>query len=110
MVDTHGHCTGECCTDITLRHSGGQGAVMTWAEVAYRQQIGEQQMEEENHLERFLIPATQESHFACRMYDATTRKCTIYADRPETCRTFPKDTIQNGVPSNTCRYCGFTAR
>ena len=106
-VDTQGRCTGECCTDITLRINGGPA--MTWGEVAERQAVGAQQMVEENHLERFLVPIATKDHFACSMYDATTRKCTIYANRPATCHTYPKNTIQNGVPSNTCRYCGFSA-
>lgn len=107
-VHTAGRCTGQCCTDITLRANGGSGDVMTHAEVSHRQAIGMAQMVEENHLERFLV-ATQPDHFACSRYDAESHRCTIYNARPETCRTFPKQTIQHGQLSDTCRYCGFTA-
>lgn len=101
-------CTGACCVNITLRHHGGTGAVLSWAEVEARQVIGARQMEEENHLERLLVRAAEQDHFNCTRFDPTTRRCTDYENRPNTCRTYPANTIQHGHLSNTCRYCGDT--
>jgi Fe-S-cluster containining protein len=39
-------------------------------------------------------------HFTCKHWDETTMLCTIYAERPEMCRTYP-----NG---RECQHCGLT--
>jgi Fe-S-cluster containining protein len=64
-------------------------------------------MLEENHLERFLVRGSERDHFDCRNFKGG--RCSIYDARPETCRTYPLNTIQNEQPSNTCRHCGYDA-
>jgi Fe-S-cluster containining protein len=42
--------------------------------------------------------------FGCDLLDEATGRCTVYENRPKTCREYPAH-----EPANTCRGCGFVA-
>lgn len=57
-------------------------------------------------LEKMAIPLGKDSngadHFACNFFDAQTRSCTIYATRPNMCRSYP--------PDQGCAFCTYDVR
>ena len=83
---------------------------MFWDAVQARQADPEWQKraEERNELERFAVPGAESAHFNCRMFDPTTKRCTIYEKRPDTCRSFPFQAVIEGQVTNTCHHCGLT--
>lgn len=44
-------------------------------------------------------PDPSDQHYACRHWDADTRKCTNYEERPAVCRNYP-------YRDGTCNHCG----
>lgn len=59
-------CTGACCEDFTLNVKG---------------------------LERFpvgYLRPLEGDHYTCSKWDRTTRRCTVYDQRPQICRDYPE--------------------
>jgi Fe-S-cluster containining protein len=89
-------CTGHCCENFTLVVEGKPITHVEWSLGGFR----------EGDLGSLAFPAGAETRFNCRMFDPVTRLCKDYENRPDTCRSYPKGTLQNGVLTNTCQHCG----
>lgn len=100
-------CTGACCEGFTLSTDG----VASSHALVLDQQASESWMAQavqDNNLARFAIPTSEPMRFNCSQFDSTTRRCTIYAQRPDTCRSFPVGAVRNGDLLDACHHCGAT--
>ena len=85
-------CTGECCRSFTLSRGREMWTeppadpAHPWARLAIRLEL--------------ISEAPAYALFTCREWDATSRRCKAYEDRPDTCRDYPYG------GEHTCSYCG----
>lgn len=66
-------CQGMCCKSFSVGRS----------------QWGEMSDDTVAHLTLILRPAAKPDHFTCALWDANTKRCTNYIQRPDMCATFP---------------------
>ncbi len=93
-------CPGYCCFDIGPIRSGDRHVTI---EMIQELALDPAETGARFFLERMLIPlgtdANGYEHFGCNFFDRVERKCTIYAQRPTMCRTYP-----NGRGCAICTY------
>lgn len=91
-------CTGECCKSFPL--SNTDRFFTSRDDFTDRPDLlalfdVERVVPAEHHVPEYAI-------FTCRAWDASTRRCTAYADRPQLCRDYPQN-------PDGCRFCGATS-
>jgi Fe-S-cluster containining protein len=95
-------CPGYCCSDIAIRDGAGYLTLEKLAELA----PDPDQLLARFYFFRMLIPVGKDvrgvDHFDCNFFDADTRRCTNYAERPTVCRKFP---VEDG-----CTICTYDNR
>lgn len=89
-------CNGECCTGFTLIVDSEPLTHESW-------RLGDFAS---GDLATLAIPAAEDRHFNCVNFDSETRLCKDYANRPQTCRDYPWQSIQKGQLTDTCQHCG----
>lgn len=107
-VDTQGVCTAQCCENFTLVIDGRE---QSHTEIAACQAdpVWVAEATKLNDLARLARAGAAPGRFECVAFDQATRKCTIYAERPDTCRQFPAGYQHKGRTQDTCHHCGFCA-
>lgn len=90
-------CSGQCCENFTLVVDGKP---LSWQEWDGGSGFAP------NDLASLAIEGKQNGRFECPMFDPITRLCKDYRNRPDACRAFPFNALQNGRVTNRCQYCG----
>lgn len=91
-------CNGKCCEDFTLVVDGGPVTHSEWSAGGWVY----------GDLATLAFPSTEETRFNCRNFDPVTRLCRDYANRPATCREFPRGVVHEGATTDVCWHCGET--
>lgn len=92
-------CTGACCEDFTLVV---EGKPLSWQEWDGGKGFAS------NDLASLAVKGKSDGRFECPKFNPVTRLCGDYESRPDACRDFPFESVQDGELSNTCRHCGTT--
>ena len=91
-------CTGECCEDFTLVENGEP---LSWAKWDGGSGFPP------DDLASLAIKGQRDGRFECSRFDSETKLCKDYENRPQACRDFPYQALQEGKVSNECRHCGY---
>lgn len=103
-VHTGGVCTGACCRGFQIA-IGYQGIAHDQLE-GVRANYPTRDRAGRLELLHLITPAAEPGRFDCKELCADGR-CGVYADRPLTCRLYPRG---QGARPHTCSTCGYRAR
>lgn len=92
-------CSGQCCENFTLVVDGKP---LSWQEWDGGSGFAP------NDLASLAIKGKHDGRFECPKFDQETRLCRDYENRPDACRAFPFQALQNEEIANSCQHCGQT--